>query len=77
MKIVPIMQSRSDSAVALFKELLEHAESGVITSVAMVYTRADGSFGTRTTPIDNLPETIGKLMILISDLVASTTKKEN
>ena len=75
MKAIPIKKARSEAAVTLFKELLEQAEAGVITNVAMVYTRADASFATRATPIDNIPETIGKLMILISDLVASTTKE--
>lgn len=75
MKPVPIKKARSEAAVALFKELLEQAEAGDVTSVVMLYTRADGSFATRATPIDDIPEMIGKLTILISDLVASTTKE--
>lgn len=74
MKIVPMKPNPGQHAIGLFQELLARAEAGEIVEVALVYTRVDRSYVTRTTPIDNLPEVIGKLTVLVSDIVANTKK---
>lgn len=66
-------QNNNESCIEILKEILEEAEQGQVTAIAVVYTRLDRSVVTQSSDTENFPGLIGALEILKHRMLTEET----